>query len=102
MQKPHVEKPEKFKGTDFRHWQQKMLFYLTTLHVSNVLTDPEPTDPYVEGQTVPTQEQVAEYERAASLWNHNEYNCRNYLLNALDDSLYDIYSTFANAKVLGS
>ena len=98
MQKPHVEKPEKFKGTDFRRWQQKMLFYLTTLHVSNVLTDPEPTDPYVEGQTVPTQEQVAEYERAASLWNHNEYNCRNYLLNALDESLYDIYSTFANAR----
>ncbi|GJR56705.1 hypothetical protein Tco_1407226 [Tanacetum coccineum] len=29
---------------------------------------------------------------------HNEYNCRNYILNALDDSLYDIYSTFATAR----
>ena len=94
FQKPHVEKPEKFKGSDFRRWQQKMLFYLTTLHVSNVLTDSEPTDPYAEGHNVPTEAQVADYERAASQWNHNEYNCRNYLLNALDDSLYDIYSTF--------
>ena len=98
IQKPHVEKPEKFKGSDFRRWQQKMLFYLTTLHVSNVLTDSEPTDPYAEGHNVPTEAQVADYERAASQWNHNEYNCRNYLLNALDDSLYDIYSSFTSAR----
>ena len=98
IQKPHVEKPEKFKGSDFRRWQQKMLFYLTTLHVSNVLTDSEPTDPYAEGHNVPTEAQVADYERAASQWNHNEYNCRNYLLNALDDSLYDIYSFFTSAR----
>ncbi|GJW80271.1 hypothetical protein Tco_0144246 [Tanacetum coccineum] len=68
--KSHVEKPEKFKGSDFRRWQQKMLFYLTSLHVSYVLTDSEPVDPYLV----------------------------NYILNALDDSLYDIYSTFATAR----
>ncbi|GJW23180.1 hypothetical protein Tco_0033802 [Tanacetum coccineum] len=97
--KSHVEKPEKFKGSDFRRWQQKMLFYLTSLHVSYVLTDSEPVDPYlVDGQNVPTEAQMADYERAASQWNHNEYNCRNYILNALDDSLYDIYSTFATAR----
>ncbi|GJT24335.1 retrovirus-related pol polyprotein from transposon TNT 1-94 [Tanacetum coccineum] len=97
--KSHVEKPEKFKGSDFRRWQQKMLFYLTPLHVSYVLTDSEPIDPYlVDGENVPTEAQMADYERAASQWNHNEYNCRNYILNALDDSLYDIYSTFATAR----
>ncbi|PHT50518.1 Auxin-induced protein [Capsicum baccatum] len=26
-----VEKPEKFSGIDFKRWQQKMIFYLTTL-----------------------------------------------------------------------
>ncbi|GJT36027.1 hypothetical protein Tco_0560826 [Tanacetum coccineum] len=95
--KSHVEKPEKFKGSDFRRWQQKM-FYLTSLHVSYVLTDSEPVDPYTVDQNVPIEAQMADYERAISQWNHNEYNCRNYILNALDDSLYDIYSTFATAK----
>ncbi|GJW27413.1 DNA polymerase zeta catalytic subunit-like protein [Tanacetum coccineum] len=97
--KSHVEKPKKFKGSDFRRWQQKMLFYLKSLHVSYVLTDCEPIDPYlVDGQNVPTEAQMTDYERAASQWNHNEYNCRNYILNALDDSLYDIYSTFEIAR----
>ncbi|GJW57139.1 pol polyprotein [Tanacetum coccineum] len=88
--KSHVEKPEKFKGSDFRHWQQKMLFYLTSLHVSYVLTDSEPVDSYVvDGQNVPTKAQMADYEWAASQWNHNEYNCKNYILNALDDSIFE-------------
>ncbi|GJV54440.1 pol polyprotein [Tanacetum coccineum] len=76
-----------------------MLFYLTSLHVSYVLMDSKPTDPYlVDGENDPTEAQVADYEKAASQWNHNEYNCRKYIMNALDDSLYDIYSTFANAR----
>ncbi|GJW05073.1 hypothetical protein Tco_1563929 [Tanacetum coccineum] len=35
-----------------------MLFYLTTLHVSYILTDSEPTYPYVDGQNVPTEANV--------------------------------------------
>ncbi|GJZ72548.1 hypothetical protein Tco_0636399 [Tanacetum coccineum] len=99
IQKSHVEKPKKFKGFDFCHLQQKMLFYLTSLHVSYVLTNSEPIDPYVvDGPNVSTEVQMASYERAASQWNHNEYNCKNYILNALDDSLHNIYSTFATAR----
>ncbi|GJZ39007.1 hypothetical protein Tco_0585570 [Tanacetum coccineum] len=64
--KPHVEKPEKFKGFDFRRWQQKMLFYLTSLHVSYVLTDSKLVDPSMVDRNVPTKAQVADYERAAS------------------------------------
>ncbi|GJS57673.1 retrovirus-related pol polyprotein from transposon TNT 1-94 [Tanacetum coccineum] len=76
-----------------------MLYYLTSLHVSYVFTDSEPVDPYmVDGQNVPTEEQMTDYERVASQWNRNEYNCRNYILNALDDYMYDIYSTFATAR----
>ena len=30
----HGEKPEKFNGTEFKRWQQKMLFYLTTLNLA--------------------------------------------------------------------
>ncbi|GKE12919.1 hypothetical protein Tco_1416470 [Tanacetum coccineum] len=54
----HVEKP------DFCRWQHKMLFYLTSLHVPYVLTDSESTDSYlVDGENVPTEAQVADYER---------------------------------------
>nr|GEV63818.1 hypothetical protein CTI12_AA498670 [Tanacetum cinerariifolium] len=63
----HVEKPEKFKGSDFRHWKQKMLFCLTSLHVSYVLTDSKSTDPYlVDGENVPAEAQMADYEKATS------------------------------------
>ena len=100
--KTHVEKPEKFKGSDFRRWQQKMLFYLTTLHVSNVLTDDSPSPPTgvttAEGVTPPTSTQLIEHLRIVETWSTNEYNCRNYFLNALDDSLYDIYSTIPTAR----
>ncbi|XXG71003.1 hypothetical protein AAC387_Pa07g0355 [Persea americana] len=33
----HWEKPEKFNGTEFKRWQQKMLFYLTTLNLARFL-----------------------------------------------------------------
>ncbi|XP_024963832.1 uncharacterized protein LOC112504107 [Cynara cardunculus var. scolymus] len=94
IMKNHMEKPEKFKGSDFYCWQQKMLFYLTTLHVSNVLTKDEPSPPIGQDGAPPSQRQVAAHQRAIDAWRTNEHNCRNYILNALDDSLYDIYSTF--------
>ncbi|KAH7834223.1 hypothetical protein Vadar_013914 [Vaccinium darrowii] len=38
----HMEKPEKFNGTEFKRWQQKMLFYLTTLNLASFLTEDAP------------------------------------------------------------
>lgn len=97
----HVEKPEKFKGKDFKRWQQKMLFYLTTLHVANVLTSEAPEAlPEGEGENAPTAAQRAENLKAIESWANNEFLCRNYILNALDDSLYDIYSKFGSAREL--
>ncbi|KAB2614493.1 hypothetical protein D8674_037547 [Pyrus ussuriensis x Pyrus communis] len=43
--KQHFEKPEKFKGVDFKHWQQKMFFYLTTLNFSHIITSETPEAP---------------------------------------------------------
>ena len=37
-----AEKPEKFSGTNFKRWQQKMLFYLTTLHLARYLYEEAP------------------------------------------------------------
>ncbi|KAL8458019.1 hypothetical protein ACS0TY_034952 [Phlomoides rotata] len=38
----HSEKPDKFTGTNFKRWQQKMMFYLTTLQLTSFLKE----DPY--------------------------------------------------------
>ncbi|XP_024965855.1 uncharacterized protein LOC112506058 [Cynara cardunculus var. scolymus] len=64
----------------------------------NVLTDQVPTPPVGEGENAPTQIQMAAFQRSVDNWNVNEYNCRNYILNGLDDSLYDIYPSFNSAR----
>ncbi|KAL2454550.1 Retrovirus-related Pol polyprotein from transposon TNT 1-94 [Abeliophyllum distichum] len=38
----HGEKSEKFNGLNFKRWQQKMLFYLTTLNFARFLTEDAP------------------------------------------------------------
>ena len=38
----HREKHEKFNGNDFKRWQQKMLFYLTTLNLAKFLREDAP------------------------------------------------------------
>ncbi|GJW93194.1 hypothetical protein Tco_0172866 [Tanacetum coccineum] len=38
----HAEKPEKFNGQNFKRWQQKMFFYLTTLNLARFLNETAP------------------------------------------------------------
>ena len=38
----HGEKSEKFNGIEFKRWQQKMLFYLTTLNLARFLQEDAP------------------------------------------------------------
>ena len=47
---PSDEKLNKFNGTDFKRWQQKILFYLTTMHLANIMREDVPkatTDPSI-------------------------------------------------------
>ena len=37
-----AEKSKKFARTDFKRWQQKMIFYLTTLNLIRVLNEDPP------------------------------------------------------------
>ncbi|XP_009354310.1 uncharacterized protein LOC103945456 [Pyrus x bretschneideri] len=91
--KSHSEKPEKFKGGDFKRWQQKMLFYLTTLNLANDMCE---TVPSTEGDNI----LYAKTLIAIDVWNHNNFFCRNYILNALNDSLYDVYVVCKTTKEL--
>ena len=87
---PSDEKPDKFIGTDFKRWQQKILFYLTTMNLANIITEDVPkatTDP-------PTREMLLTIEA----WTQSDFLCMNYILNRLENNLYDIYSSYMTAK----
>ena len=88
----HNEKPEKFNGVDFKRWQQKMLFYLTTLNLARFLTEDAPV--------VDENEQDRQVLIAADTWKHGDFLCRNYVLNGLHDALYSVYCAKRTSKEL--
>ncbi|XP_074570564.1 uncharacterized protein LOC141827228 [Curcuma longa] len=88
----HAEKPEKFMGMNFKRWQQKMLFYLTTLNLARFLTEEPPK--------VPEGTLDAQTFNAVEAWKHSEFLCRNYILNCLADALYNVYCSKKSAKEL--
>ncbi|XP_074296340.1 uncharacterized protein LOC141626405 [Silene latifolia] len=67
-----VNKLEKFEGVDFRRWQKKMHFLLTTLKVVYVLSTP-----YHEVDENSTVEEL----RKRSKWDNDDYICRGHILN---------------------
>nr|CAN82978.1 hypothetical protein VITISV_023328 [Vitis vinifera] len=92
MNLTHGEKPEKFNGNEFKRWQQKMLFYVTTLNLARFLHEECPI--LEEGET--NKEKVA----AVDAWKHSDFLCRNYVLNGLDNTLYNVYCSLKTAEEL--
>ncbi|GAU45981.1 hypothetical protein TSUD_401210 [Trifolium subterraneum] len=118
-----TERPFKFEGNHFKRWQQKMFFFLTLKKCAYVLKEPIPVVPDVpadasasvtkeqpvntNGQTgsaaepdkgKATAEQLKEkalqIEKERQLWIDNDYVCKNYIINGLEDDLYDYYRTY--------
>ena len=87
-----TEKPEKFKNSDFKRWQDKMKFYLTTLKMNKFLT--EAPSVLKEGQ------EDTESVLAVQAWHDADYCCKHLILNCLDDQLYSIYVVKPTAKSL--
>ncbi|XP_045831248.1 uncharacterized protein LOC123922594 [Trifolium pratense] len=84
-------KLDKFQGQDFRRWQKKIHFMLTTLKVVHVLSTPIPE--IGEDDTV-------ENLRRRSKWENDDYICRGHILNGMSDPLFDIYQNVESAKEL--
>ncbi|GKA93172.1 hypothetical protein Tco_0815158 [Tanacetum coccineum] len=64
----HAEKPEKFNGQNFKRWQHKMFFYLTTLGLARFLKKTAPqVEPPAEGQS-----SNAQAVQAVEAWKHSE------------------------------
>ena len=87
----HAERPEKFNRKNFKQWQQKMLFNLTTLNLSRYLIEETP---------MLTAESDTQMVFAVDAWKHSDYICRNYVLNGLTGLLYDVYSSKVTSKDL--
>ena len=87
----HGEKPEMFNGTNFKRWQQNM-FYLTTLNLARFLNE--------DGHKLDVGETYKEKLAAVAAWNHSDFLCRNYVLNGLENTLYNVYSPLKTAEEL--
>ena len=63
------EKSEKFNGLNFKRWQLKILFYLTTLTLARFLTE--------EAPELKENERNIQVINVVDAWKHFEFLCRN-------------------------
>ena len=87
---PYDEKPDKFNGTDFKIWKEKMLFYLTTMNLENIIREDVPKDT--------TDPPIREMLLTIEAWTQSDFLFKKYILNHLENNLYDIYSSYKTAK----
>ncbi|XP_070017063.1 uncharacterized protein [Nicotiana sylvestris] len=87
-----AEKPEKFSGINFKRWQQKMFFYLTTLSLQKFIKEDVP----MLADEIPDNERFLVTE----VWKHSDFLCKNYILSGLEDALYNVYSGVKTSKEL--
>ena len=86
------EKLKKFNKLNFKRWQQKMIFYLTTLNLARFLNEDAPQ--------LKEDEHDIQVISAIEAWKHLDFLCGNYVLNGLTDTLYNVYYTKSSAKEL--
>ena len=68
------------------------MFYLTTLNLAKFLREDAPvcSENEVDRQVVAT----------VDTWKHSDFLCKNYILNGLDNTLYNVYSPIKMAREL--
>ncbi|GJW87161.1 zinc finger, CCHC-type containing protein [Tanacetum coccineum] len=87
----NFSKLEKFEGVDFKRWQKKMHFLLSTMSVVYVLNTPIPDD-----EDSATVEQI----RRRNKWENDDYVYHSIIINGMSDSLFDIYQNVKSGKEL--
>ncbi|GJV86968.1 zinc finger, CCHC-type containing protein [Tanacetum coccineum] len=94
----NFSKLDKFEGVDFRRWQKKMHFLLSSMSVIYVLTTPIPED----GGDDATVEQI----RKRAKWDNDDYVCRDsleakYMADDASSKKF-LVSNFTNYKMTDS
>ena len=91
---PPAEKPAKFTGANFKGWQQRMFFWLTTLGMQKFTSE----DPPVPAADMPNNQKFMVTEA----WKQADFLCKGYILSALKDNLYNIYNAVETSKEMWS
>ena len=68
------------------------MFYLMTLNLVRFLNE--------DGPKLDVGETDKEKLAAVDAWNHSNFLCRNYVLNGLENTLYNVYSPLKTDKEL--
>ena len=69
-----------------------MLFYLTTLNLARFLIEDAPK--------LKEEKHDIQVFSVMDAWKHSDFLCRNYVMNALTDSSYNVYSNKKTTKEL--
>ena len=78
---------DRFDGTNFTRWKEKLFFLLTMLKIAYVL-DPN-LEPFPEPKKDDSDAIMAERKKHKD----DEVMCHGYILNTFSDKLYDLYNS---------
>ena len=81
-------KLDRFDGTNFTRWKDKLIFFLTELGVAYLLLDAK-----LLVIPAPSDDDTDEIKEVRKKREEDEVRCRGFILNALSDRLYDLFST---------
>ena len=85
-------KLDRFDGSNFNRWKDKITFLLTELAVFYVL------DPELTTISAPQEDDSEEIKAGRKKREDDEVRCRGHILNSLSDRLYDLYRSFKSPK----
>ena len=89
-------KLDRFDGTNFTRWKDKMMFLLTALKISYIL------NPALADLSPPNSDEDEQTKKDRSKREEDELLCRGHILNNLSDRLYDLFTSVKTAKEIWS
>ena len=85
MINPNIFKLDRFDGTNFTRWKDKLLFLLTELNVVYLLSPNLPPIPEL------SESDTDEIKTFRQKRQDDEIRCRGFIMNSLSDRLYDLF-----------
>ena len=85
-------KLNRFDGTNFTRWQDKLKFLLTALKIFYIL------DPELESLPELSDKDTDEGKTECKKRQEDELICRRYILEVISDHFYDLYTSTQSVK----